>query len=135
LKDSGAREEFPTGSMRDTRAGKGRFDLIPSSCLRRLARLYEKGHTKYPPGPDGVANWKKGQPLSRLLDSLLRHAMSIAEGQEDEDHAMQVAWNAFAIAWTLDEIRAGRLPLALLDLPYPQPYPISPANSAAQGDV
>ena len=38
LKDSGKREEFPTGSRRDQRAGKGRFDLIPTMALRRLAR-------------------------------------------------------------------------------------------------
>ncbi len=29
LPDSGIREEMPTGSVRDSREGKGRFDLLP----------------------------------------------------------------------------------------------------------
>lgn len=36
-KDSGQREEFATGSRRDTREGKGRFDLIPWEVIRRMA--------------------------------------------------------------------------------------------------
>ena len=34
--DSGSREEFDTGSVRDTRAGKGRFDLLPRVALLRV---------------------------------------------------------------------------------------------------
>jgi len=33
LKDSGAREKMATGSQRDSRAGKGRFDLLPGRAL------------------------------------------------------------------------------------------------------
>ena len=36
-KDSGARREFTTGSRRDSRRGKGRFDLISPIAIRRLA--------------------------------------------------------------------------------------------------
>src|SRR3954469_16270146 len=67
-KDSGARESFPTGMVRDTREGKGRFDLIPPIPLRRLAGVYERGAAKYDDN-----NWKKGAPYSRFLDSALRH--------------------------------------------------------------
>jgi len=113
LKDSGNREDFSTGSRRDTREGKGRFDLIPTMALRRLAAVYEKGAVKY-----GDDNWKKGQPLKRMLDSALRHIVCAAEGQEDEDHLFQAVWNLVAIAWTLEEVRSGRLPRELCDLPY-----------------
>lgn len=33
IKDSGKREEFSTGAVRDTQEGKGRMDLIPLDCL------------------------------------------------------------------------------------------------------
>lgn len=33
IKDSGAREEFETGAVRDTQEGKGRCDLLPLDCL------------------------------------------------------------------------------------------------------
>lgn len=108
LKDSGVREQFDTGSQRDARAGKGRFDLIPPMALRRLAGVYEKGAAKYDDD-----NWKKGQPLRRFLDSGLRHVAAVMEGKEDEDHVFQAVWNLVGYAWTLDEIRAGRLPEAL----------------------
>lgn len=111
LKDSGKREEFTTGSVRDTREGKGRFDLIPIPELRRLAQVYERGATKY-----GDDNWRKGQPLRRYIDSGIRHLLAAAEGQEDEDHIMQAAWNCFAFAYTLRAVREGRLPEALNDL-------------------
>lgn len=47
VKDSGKRENFTTGSRRDTRVGKGRFDLLPPKCIMRLAKHYENGATKY----------------------------------------------------------------------------------------
>ena len=113
LKDSGERQKFSTGSQRDRRAGKGRFDLIPAMALRRLARVYELGALKYDDN-----NWKKGQPLSRYLDSAMRHTAAAADGLEDEDHIFQAVWNLVALAWTLEEIRVQRLPKTLLDLPF-----------------
>jgi hypothetical protein len=91
-KDSGAREEMPTGSVRDTREGKGRFDLISPFALRRLAGVYERGSKKYKD-----RNWEKGQTYSRCLDSALRHLNSFAMGWTDEDHLAQALWNVAAI--------------------------------------
>ncbi len=109
--DSGERQEFETGSVRDSRAGKGRFDLIPSYSLKRLAQHFENGAVKY-----GDRNWQKGQPLSRYLDSAIRHLYSYLEGSRDEDHMAAVAWNAMALIWTEEQIRLGRLPEHLDDL-------------------
>lgn len=111
-KDSGEREEFSTGSVRDTRTGKGRYDLIPTLPLKRLAQLYERGADKY-----GDRNWEKGQPLSRYIDSAMRHLIAVAEGQDDEDHAIAVAWNMFALIHTQEAVRRGELPEELDDLP------------------
>jgi hypothetical protein len=111
VKDSGKRQEFTTGSVRDTRDGKGRFDLIPTDALRRLAVHYENGSKKY-----GDRNWEKGQPLSRYIDSAMRHLCAVLEGLEDEDHASAVSWNLFAYIHTRNLIRAGILPKELDDL-------------------
>jgi hypothetical protein len=91
-KDSGKREEFPSGMVRDTQDGKPRYDLIPTEGLRRLAKLYTRGAVKY-----GDNNWQKGQPLSRAYASLFRHLIQWREGDRTEDHMAAVAWNAMAI--------------------------------------
>lgn len=108
VKDSGERQSFSTGAVRDTQEGKGRFDLIPTVVLRRLAKHYENGARKYRPW-----NWAKGIPLSRYYDSGLRHAMAWAEGKDDEDHLAAVIWNFAAILHHEDRIRNGRLPKEL----------------------
>jgi len=113
VKDSGARQDFCTGSRRDTRNGKGRFDLITTIALRRLAKHYENGAVKY-----GDHNWAKGQPLSRYLDSCFRHLIGVLEGLEDEDHAAAVAWNIFAFIHTVDMIECGVLPKELNDMEF-----------------
>ena len=82
-------------------------------ALERLARVYEAGAVKY-----GDHNWKKGQPLSRFLDSAMRHTSRAAQGHEDEDHLFQAVWNLVGLAWTLQQVRDGALPVALVDLPY-----------------
>lgn len=120
-KDSGERQEFETGSKRDTREGKGRFDLIPPGPLRRLAGVYERGAVKY-----GDRNWEKGQPLMRFLDSALRHINEVKAGEPEEDHAAHAAWNLFAFMHTLSEIEAGRLPKDLDDRPPPEPQYAKP---------
>lgn len=112
VKDSGQRESFDTGSVRDTRKGKGRYDLISPIGLRRLAQHYENGAAKY-----GDRNWEKGQSLSRYLDSAERHLESFKEGLRDEDHLSAVVWNIFCIIHTEEMIRRGKLPKSLDDLP------------------
>lgn len=116
VKDSGERQQFSTGSVRDIQAGKGRFDLIPTLPYRRLAIHYENGARKY-----GDNNWQKGQPLKRLLDSAERHLNNLKAGEPTEDHAISVVWNLFAYIWTLNEIEAGRLPKELDDRGPPEP--------------
>lgn len=111
VKDSGVREEFSTGSKRDTANGKGRYDLIPFFALHRLAVHYENGAKKY-----GDHNWRKGQPLSRYVSSALRHITKWAMGFRDEDHLSAAAWNIFSIIETEEMIARGRLPQELDDV-------------------
>lgn len=99
LHDSGQREQFESGAVRDTRTGKGRFDLITPIGLRRLAIIYERGAVKYAP-----RNWEAGMPISRCIDSALRHINQYKEGWSDEDHLAQAAWNLFA-AMHFEEVK------------------------------
>jgi len=112
VKDSGERQNFDTGSVRDTNTGKGRFDLVAPYAMLRLAQHYENGSSKY-----GDRNWELGQPLSRYLDSAIRHLTKVTMGLEDEDHLSAAAWNIMAITETQMRIKLGLLPEKLDDLP------------------
>lgn len=93
-KDSGKRQQFDTGMVRDTQENKPRYDLIPICSLKRLADLYARGAIKYDDN-----NWQKGQPYSRAYASLFRHIIGWREGDRSEDHLAAVAWNAFALMY------------------------------------
>lgn len=110
-KSSGERQEFSTGSRRDTQAGKGRYDLLPPEAIRRYAQLLERGAARY-----GDRNWELGQPFSRVISSMLRHAFQAAAGQNDEDHLAAVIFNAAALITMQERIAAGALPAELNDL-------------------
>ena len=113
LKDTGNRRIFETGAQRDAGPGKGYFHCLPFVAMESLAKLYEAGAVKY-----GRDNWKRGIPLNCYLDSMLRHALKLAEARVDEDHAAAVMWNAAGFVWTAGEIRAGRLPRSLDNVGY-----------------
>lgn len=112
IKDNGYREEFSTGSWRDVRSGKGRYDLISPIAEARLARLLEGGAVKY-----GERNWERGQPLSRFLDSARRHLARYLEGHRDEDHLAAAAWNVQGMIHVEEMVKRGLLPAELADLP------------------
>jgi len=103
--------EFETGSVRDTREGKGRFDLLPPYAMEELAKVFERG-VYY-----GERNWELGQPLSAFTDSAVRHIFKWMRGEEDEDHLAAAAWNVMCALDTRCRIRTGRLPSSLEDLP------------------
>lgn len=131
MKDSGDREEFSTGAVRDSREGKGRYDLIPVIALKRVAAVYEKGASKY-----AARNWETGINQSRCYDSALRHLMQYAEGLRDEDHLAQAAFNVLAMIFTEEQVNRGNLPASLMDLPSyvsttPKHAPVNPVLIAA----
>jgi Domain of unknown function (DUF5664) len=110
LPDSGKREEFSTGSRRDTREGKGRYDLLPWCAIERIAKHTENGAHKY-----GDKNWEKGQPVSRYFDSAVRHLSKWIQHNDTEDHLAAACWNILAIMWTLEKVQEGKLPSTLGD--------------------
>jgi len=97
-KDSGKREKFDSGMVRDTQEGKARFDLLipegvpyKDQMLTRFAELMTRGAGKY-----GERNWEKANgevELARAKSSALRHMMQYIMGETDEDHAAAVLFN------------------------------------------
>ena len=112
VKDSGKRQDFKTGSKRDTNEGKPRYDLITPLALYRLAIHYANGAVKY-----GDRNWEKGQPLSRYIESAERHLQKLKLGCIDEDHESALTWNIMGYTHTKMMIEAGQLPKDLDDMP------------------
>ncbi len=108
-----AKETFATGAQRDTRTGKGRYDLISTHAMKRLALRLEQGAAHY-----GDRNWEKGMPLMRCVDSLKRHLDQWIEGSLSEDHLAGVLFNAMALADMESRIEEGQLPETLDDRPW-----------------
>lgn len=112
VKDSGKRDEFKTGAVRDLGTNKGAYELISPIFLKRLAILLEKGAVKY-----DARNWEKGMPMGRTFQSLIRHAYQYLEGHRDEDHLAAVAFNAMLLIHYEEMIARGKLPKELNDFP------------------
>jgi len=127
LKDSGTRSEFSTGAVRDGQEGKGRMDLLPVRAILAVAKVYEAGAKKY-----AARNWEKGIPLSRYMDSGLRHAMKWLRGDRDEPHLAQACWNFLCLLDTAERIDEGLLPASLNDLPPGLTHPIGEELSPAK---
>lgn len=87
-KDSGTRRGFGTGAVRDAAENKGRFDLLPFDALQELAKVFEKGASKYSP-----RNWEKGIGVEVFLDSAARHLHKAISGHTDEPHLPMAMWN------------------------------------------
>lgn len=92
LKDSGTRETYESGAVRDNGEGKGRFDLMGTQMLFRLAKHYEAGAKKYED-----RNFEKGMNISRCVDAAMRHLVKYLAGWSDEDHLAACVWNCAAI--------------------------------------
>src|SRR3989344_1367220 len=101
-----------SGAKRDNAEGKGSYDLISPFALKRLALVYERGVKQ-----KGARNWEKGIPLSRCLQSSIRHIYQYIEGLRDEDHLMQAAWNLFAVVHFEELIKRNLISSDLNDLP------------------
>lgn len=97
VKDSGERQQFDSGMMRDTSVGKTEWHRVfEGPLLERWAEHLTKGAAKYPDIPDGSANWTlaSGQAeLARFRASAARHFAQWMRGDTDEDHAAAVVFN------------------------------------------
>ncbi len=92
-KDSGQREQFESGMVRDVEVDKPRYDLIGWGwkLIKRWAELVGRGAIKY-----GELNFEKASTeteLKRFKSSAMRHMVQWAMGETDEDHAAAVCFN------------------------------------------
>lgn len=81
-KDSGKRQDYPSGMRRDTQEGKPRYDLVDKAFLRRVADLMGRGVEKY-----GERNWE----LADSLEEYVRFRSSANRHLED--------WMIVELAW------------------------------------
>ena len=112
MHDSGVRQAFPTGAVRDTADEKPRPDLTSPFALERLGEWLRLGAVKYQ-----ERNWEKGIPISRCVASLSRHLIKYQQGARDEDHMAAVMCNAMFILHNEEMVRRGVLPAELDDMP------------------
>jgi hypothetical protein len=128
MHDSGKRQDFNSGAVRDTAEGKARIDLISPYAQERVGKWVGKGAEKYE-----ERNWEKGIPISRCIASLERHIQQYKRGCTVEDHMAAIATNAQFIMHYEEMIKLGLLPASLDDLPkYEQQ--ISDGTSPGYGD-
>lgn len=105
-KDSGIRQEFTSGMLRDTQEGKPRYDLIPEPMLTRWAELMARGAEKY-----GERNWEKAnseEELARFVASAFRHFVAWWRGDDDEDHGVAVFYNISAAEYVKGRLNESR---------------------------
>ena len=112
MHDSGKRQKFASGAVRDTAEGKPRPDLISPFAQERLGKWLELGARKY-----AERNWEAGMPLSRMLASLCRHLNKYQQGDQSEDHLAAIMCNAMFLAHGETMISAGVWPSEFDDLP------------------
>ena len=105
-KDSGERQQFETGMVRDVQKGKARFDLCWKPLLWRWAELMGRGAEKY-----GENNWMKAateEERNRFKASAERHLQQYLRGDIDEDHAAAVIFNLAGAEYVRERINGLR---------------------------
>ncbi len=108
VKDSGQRQAFAGGMVRDTTAGKIDFwRAFVGPMLARFCEHVTKGAVKYPDVAPGVPNWTLAAgeaELQRARDSAARHFYQWMRGDTDEDHAAAVWFNLDVAEYVKDRL-------------------------------
>jgi hypothetical protein len=110
IKDSGTREVYTSGMVRDTANGKTNFlKPLDGPMFERWAVHLTKGAVKYPDVAVGIANWTMaaGEPeLQRAKESAMRHFIQYMRGDNDEDHAAAVFFNINLAEYIKEKLKA-----------------------------
>lgn len=111
VKDSGERQAFQSGMVRDTEDGKADYTLIyDGPMIDRWAEHLTKGAVKYE-----ARNWMKAageEELVRFKKSAARHFRQWLRGDLDEDHAAAVYFNINGHEYVKDKLIQQPLALA-----------------------
>lgn len=107
VKDSGERQQWASGMVRDVAEGKVDYTLLlDGPMLERWAQQLHRGAVKY-----NKRNWTKAQgqeEYDRFRESALRHMMAWLNGQRDEDHAAAVIFNLNGAEYVLERMGPAR---------------------------
>ena len=91
-KDSGERQKFAGGMVRDVTTNKVDYSLVlDGPMFKRWAELLDRGAKKY-----AKRNWMKAsgqEELDRFKESAMRHFIQWMNGETDEDHASACYFN------------------------------------------
>jgi hypothetical protein len=113
IKDSGKREEFASGMIRDSGDKVRMLRILTGPMARRWAEHLHKGQKKYPDVKPGVPNWTlaKGEAeLQRARESAFGHMVDWLEGKVDEDHAAGVFFNINLAEYVKEKIAEDEIP-------------------------
>ncbi len=117
MHDSGKRQKFESGAVRDSADGKPRPDLQSPYAQERIGHWLRLGSEKY-----AERNWEQGMNFSRCIASLERHLVAFKMGKTDEDHLAAIAVNAQFLMHFEEMIKLGLLPDSLDDMPGYESY-------------
>ena len=110
IKDSGERQSFESGMVRDIADDKADVELIFNGPMAdRWAEHLTKGAKKYHDVSIGVPNWTLARGLAELVrfrKSAARHFRQWLRGDQDEDHAAAVLFNINGVEYVKDRMAA-----------------------------
>jgi uncharacterized protein YuzB (UPF0349 family) len=83
--------------------GKVQWSLVDYKSIEPMVRVLEYGCLKY-----SKNNWKKGMPVSQIIESMLRHTYKLLEGELVDpesgiEHVGHIQCNAMFLAYVLRE--------------------------------
>ena len=109
MKDSGERNEFISGMLREPTMDRPRFELMfpldqkyEDTLLFKLGNVLAKGAGKY-----SDRNWEKcntKEELERFKEASFRHFLQFMTGEIDEDHLGALLFNLNAMNYLMSKI-------------------------------
>lgn len=112
IKDSGKRQEFSGGMVRDTQDGKiDWWRVRVGPMLKRWAIHLTKGNIKYPDVSPGTPNWTLAageEEMFRFRASADRHFAQWMDGDVDEDHAAAIYFNVSGYEYCKEKLDVQR---------------------------
>lgn len=129
IKDSGQRESYTSGMVRDVTGDKTNVALaFDGPMLWRWAHHLTLGAVKY-----AKRNWMKASgeaELERFRESAARHFAQWYRGDADEDHAAAILFNINGAEYVKDKLRRASVESESAHSPVP-PAPASQRSSGS----
>lgn len=105
IKDSGKRQKYKGGMVRDITDGKIDYSLVfDGPLIDRFAEHLTKGAMKY-----DKRNWMRAdgqEELDRFKESAVRHFRQWLRGDNDEDHFAAVIFNLNAFEYLKEKLQS-----------------------------